>query len=207
MIKFCEKGILEYYSCWQSMLAFTENRNTKTADEIWVLEHNPVITQGVSGDIYDLIENTSIPVVQSDRGGKRTYHGPGQIVMYFLIDIKRLNIGLKSIIYIIEQSIIDLLYDYDINSTRKEKAPGVYVDEKKIASLGLRVRKGRIYHGLSLNVNMDLNPFKLIDICGYEGLEVTQMQLLTKKDVVIDDVKKQLSKHLYKNLDNYVTRY
>lgn len=207
MLKIKEKGLIEYYPCWQSMLEFTKNRNSSTADEIWLLEHNPIITQGISGDIYNLDNNISIPIIKSDRGGKITYHAPGQIIAYLLIDIKRLNISVKNIVNTIEKSVINLLNEYDILAYTKNNAPGVYVKDKKIASLGLRIKKGRTYHGLSLNVDMDLEPFKFIDICGYKNLQATQMKLLTKKDISLDKIKIQLIKHLKKNLNKYAAKH
>jgi lipoyl(octanoyl) transferase len=184
------------------MVSFTEDRDESTPDELWIVEHNPVLTQGLSGKAEHLLSVTDIPIVHSDRGGQITYHGPGQLVIYCLIDIKRLGIGVKKMVSIIEQSIIDLLLDYKIQAKRKPGAPGVYVDGNKIAALGLKIKKGRTYHGLSLNIDMDLKPFSLINPCGYANLKVTQMQDLADNTIFLNTVKKQLTRHLI----DHVTR-
>lgn len=202
VIKVCDKGIQDYEACWRSMVSFTEDRDESTPDELWIVEHNPILTQGLSGKAEHLLSATDIPVVYSDRGGQITYHGPGQLVVYCLIDIKRLGIGVKKMVSIIEQSIIDLLLDYKIQAKRKPGAPGVYVDGDKIAALGLKIKKGRTYHGLSLNIDMDLEPFSLINPCGYANLKVTQMQDLTDNAISLNAIKKQLTKHLI----DHVTR-
>ena len=202
LIKVCDKGLQDYETCWQSMVSFTENRDESTPDELWIVEHNPVLTQGLSGKAEHLLSATDIPIVHSDRGGQITYHGPGQLIVYCLIDIKRLGIGVKKMVSIIEQSIIDLLLDYKIQAKRKPGAPGVYVDDDKIAALGLKIKKGRTYHGLSLNIDMDLKPFKLINPCGYANLKVTQMQDLMDNTIFLNTIKKQLTRHLI----DHVTR-
>ncbi|HIF88214.1 MAG TPA: lipoyl(octanoyl) transferase LipB [Candidatus Thioglobus sp.] len=202
MIKVCDKGVQDYETCWRAMVSFTEDRDESTPDELWIVEHNPVLTQGLSGKAEHLLSATDIPIVHSDRGGQITYHGPGQLVIYCLIDIKRLGIGVKKIVSIIEQSIIDLLHDYKIQAKRKPGAPGVYVDDDKIAALGLKIKKGRTYHGLSLNIDMDLKPFKLINPCGYVNLKVTQMQDLVDNTIFLNTIKKQLTRHLI----DHVTR-
>ncbi|MGE4570213.1 MAG: lipoyl(octanoyl) transferase LipB [Gammaproteobacteria bacterium] len=202
MIKVCDKGVQDYEICWRSMVSFTESRDENTPDELWVVEHNPVLTQGLSGKAEHLLSTTNIPIVHSDRGGQITYHGPGQLVVYCLIDIKRLGIGVKKMVSIIEQSIIDLLLDYKIQAKRKSGAPGVYVDGDKIAALGLKIKKGRTYHGLSLNIDMDLEPFKLINPCGYANLKVTQMQDLADNTLFFNTIKQQLTRYLI----NHVTR-
>ena len=184
MIKICDKGVQDYETCWRSMVSFTEARDENTPDEFWIVEHNPVLTQGLSGKAEHLLSTTDIPIVQSDRGGQITYHGPGQLIVYCLIDIKRLGIGVKKMVSIIEQSIIDLLRDYKIQAKRSPGAPGVYVDGDKIAALGLKIKKGRTYHGLSLNVDMDLEPFKRINPCGYKDLEMIQLTDLQPGEVV-----------------------
>ncbi len=184
------------------MIAFTKGRNTNTADELWVLEHKPVLTQGLAGKAEHLLSNSDIPLVHSDRGGQVTYHGPGQLIVYCLIDIKRLGIGVKKMVSLIEQSIIDLLSDYEINGERKKGAPGVYVNGAKVAALGLKVKQGKTYHGLSLNIDMDLEPFKLINPCGYPDLSVTQMKDLTDNTLFLNTIKKQLTRHLI----DHVTR-
>lgn len=157
------------------MLAFNQARQAHTQDEFWVLEHYPVFTQGVSCSDKPCANLYNIPVVKSDRGGQITYHGPGQLVIYCLLDIKRIGIGPKRLVVSIEQAIIDQLAKFDLVGQRSKGAPGVYIGNQKIAALGLRIRKGFCYHGLSLNVDMDLAPFSLIDPCGYQGLEVTSL--------------------------------
>ena len=202
MIRIKEKGLQDYTSTWQEMVSFTENRCDQTEDELWTLEHRSVFTQGLSGKPEHLLKKSEIDVIQSDRGGQITYHGPGQLIVYCLIDIKRLGIGVKEMVRIIEKSIIDLLSDYSIPSHKIVGAPGVYVDGSKIAALGLKVKRGKTYHGLSLNVDMNLSPYQLINPCGYRDLNVTQMSNLTDNKLELDKIKKQLTKHLTK----YVSR-
>ena len=202
MIRIKEKGLQDYTSTWQEMVSFTENRSDQTEDELWTLEHKSVFTQGLSGKPEHLLRKSEIDVIQSDRGGQITYHGPGQLIVYCLIDIKRLGIGVKEMVRIIEKSIIDLLGDYSIPSHKIAGAPGVYVDGSKIAALGLKVKRGKTYHGLSLNVDMNLLPYQLINPCGYRDLNVTQMSNLTDNKLELDKIKKQLTKHLTK----YVSR-
>ena len=202
MIRIKEKGLQDYTSTWQEMVSFTENRSDQTEDELWTLEHRSVFTQGLSGKPEHLLKESEIDVIQSDRGGQITYHGPGQLIVYCLIDIKRLGIGVKEMVRIIEKSIIDLLADYSIQSHKIVGAPGVYVDGSKIAALGLKVKRGKTYHGLSLNVDMNLSPYQLINPCGYRDLNVTQMSNLTDNKLELDKIKKQLTKHLTK----YVSR-
>ena len=202
MIRIKEKGLQDYTSTWQEMVSFTENRCDQTEDELWTLEHRSVFTQGLNGKPEHLLKESEIDVIQSDRGGQITYHGPGQLIVYCLIDIKRLGIGVKEMVRIIEKSIIDLLNDYSIPSHKIVGAPGVYVDGSKIAALGLKVKRGKTYHGLSLNVDMNLSPYQLINPCGYRDLNVTQMSNLTDNKLELDKIKKQLTKHLTK----YVSR-
>jgi lipoyl(octanoyl) transferase len=168
-------GLCEYVPVWEAMKAFTENRATDDRDEIWLLQHMPVFTQGQAGKAEHLVNPGDIPVVQVDRGGQVTYHGPGQLVAYLMIDIDRLGIGARQLVTAIEDAIIRTLKAYGVESVAKQDAPGVYVDNKKIASIGLRIRKGKSFHGLSLNVDMDLEPFLRINPCGYQGLEMTQL--------------------------------
>ena len=158
------------------MRTFTEQRTAQTPDEIWIVEHEPVFTLGLNGKREHVLSPGNIPVVDCDRGGQVTYHGPGQIVAYFLLDLRRRNLGIRQLVHLLEQAVIDLLQQYHIVAERKDKAPGVYVNGEKIAALGLRVRKGCSYHGLSVNVNMDLAPFERINPCGYEGLKTTQLK-------------------------------
>ncbi len=188
----------EYSDIWQRMKDFTDARNDSTPDEIWLVEHLPVFTQGQAGKSEHILQRTSIPIVHSDRGGQVTYHGPGQIVVYFLVNIKRHKLSVREFVRLMEQEVIALLASYDIEAVLKEGAPGVYVSGKKIASLGLRVRKGCTYHGLSLNVDMDMSPFLLINPCGYQGLEMVQLSQL--KNVVVEEVEERLLQQLLKRL-------
>ena len=165
-------GRIEYLPALRAMRAFTENRGVDTADELWVLEHPPVYTLGVRSDPdHRPGAESAIPIVPSNRGGEITYHGPGQVVLYTLVDLARRSIKVKAFVRLLEQAVIDLLGS---KATRRPGAPGVYVDGAKVAALGIRVTRGRAYHGLALNVDMDLTPFSAIDPCGYPGLAVTQ---------------------------------
>lgn len=171
---FRDLGRREYLSVWQEMQEFTSARDADTADEFWLVEHPPVYTQGQAGRPEHLIRETDIPVVQTDRGGQITYHGPGQIVIYTLCNLKRAGTGVRGFVTALENAIITLLAGYGVESAARRDAPGVYVGDSKIAALGLRVRRGCSYHGLSLNVDMDLTVFDAINPCGYAGLAVTQ---------------------------------
>ncbi len=203
MIKVRSKGITSYQKTWEEMKSFTEKRQPNTPDELWLLQHNNVFTYGLSGKSEHLLKETEIPVIKSDRGGQITYHGPGQLIIYCLIDIKRLGIGIKKIVSLIEQSLIELLSNYDINANIIQGAPGVYVEGAKIAALGLKVKQGRTYHGLSLNIDMDLAPFALINPCGYPDLKVTQMRDLTDNVLSINDVQNELSQYLIKHVTEF----
>ena len=196
MIKVRSKGLQDYLITREEMKSFTENRDSDTLDELWTLEHNSVFTQGLSGKSKHLLKETQIPIIQSDRGGQISYHAPGQLIIYCLIDIKRLGIGIKKMVTIIEQSLIELLSSYDITAHTLKGAPGVYVNDSKIAALGLKVKQGRTYHGLSLNIDMDLSPYNLINPCGYSDLKVTQMRNVTDNILSISDIKHELSEHL-----------
>ena len=167
-------GQVEYVPPWQAMQAFTAQRSDDTPDEIWLLEHPPVYTQGQAGKPEHLIAETAIPVIPIDRGGQITYHGPGQIVAYVLVDLRRRGYGIRELVTRMEQAVIDLLAVHGVTAARQPGAPGVYVDRAKIAALGLRVKRGCTYHGLALNVDMDLRPFAAINPCGYAGMRVTQ---------------------------------
>ena len=156
------------------MQDFTARRGADTPDELWVLQHPPVYTLGLAGKPEHLLQATAIPLVKTDRGGQITYHGPGQIVVYFLLDLQRRNLGVKDLVRRIEQAVIELLGEFGVAAARRDKAPGVYVNGAKIAALGLKVKSAGCYHGLSLNVDMDLAPFAAINPCGYPGLAVTQ---------------------------------
>jgi lipoyl(octanoyl) transferase len=168
-------GLRNYESTWQAMRDFTDLRDDATLDELWLLEHYPVYTLGLNGDIRHLIKATELPVVQTDRGGQITWHGPGQLIAYPLIDLRRKQLGIRALVTALENSVIGLLKQYGIAAEARREAPGVYVAGRKIASVGLRVRRSCSYHGLSLNVNPDLSAFAAINPCGYAGLEVTSL--------------------------------
>ena len=168
-------GLQDYAATLEAMRAFTDSRTIDTRDELWLLEHPPVFTLGQAGRREHLLDPGGIPVIQTDRGGQVTYHGPGQLIAYLLLDLRRAGLGVKRLVNLLEQTVIDLLATHGIDATRREDAPGVYVRDAKIASLGLRIRNGCSYHGLALNVAMDLEPFRRINPCGYAGLAVTQL--------------------------------
>jgi lipoyl(octanoyl) transferase len=192
-------GLCDYETTYQAMKDFTLGRDEQTPDEIWLLEHPPVFTQGLTSKEKDLLNTGDIPVVAIDRGGQVTYHGPGQVIAYVLIDLPRRNLGVKNLVSRLEQTIIDLIAHYGVSAQRRENAPGVYVNGAKIASLGLRVKKGRSYHGLSLNVAMELEPFARIVPCGLQGIEMTQLCNFVP-DISIQSVKQQLITHLLRQL-------
>ncbi len=169
-------GLQNYEAVWQQMKTFTDNRTATTADEIWLLEHPPIFTQGQAGKPEHVLNPGNIPIIQTDRGGQVTYHGPGQLVAYILIDLNRLKIGTRQLVCGIEKAIIRVLDEYQIKAKGDRNAPGVYVNGAKICSIGLRVRKGCSYHGLAFNLNMDLEPFSRINPCGYQGLKITQLR-------------------------------
>lgn len=169
-------GLQDYTAIWRSMREFTDQRSSDTQDEIWLVEHHPVYTQGQAGKTEHVLNPGSIPVIQTDRGGQVTYHGPGQLVIYPLLNIRRLHCNVRDLVTALENAVIELLKTCSINATARADAPGVYVEGKKLASLGLRIRKGYSYHGVSINVNMDLEPFSRINPCGYQGLEMTQLR-------------------------------
>jgi lipoyl(octanoyl) transferase len=171
---------MDYETVWRAMQTFTDQRDENTPDELWLVEHPPVFTQGQAGRAEHILAPGDIPVIQVDRGGQVTYHGPGQIVAYPLIDISRLDMGVRKLVTGIEQAIIDVLQSYGVDAQLLEGAPGVYIDGVKIASLGLRIRKGKSFHGLSFNINMDLEPFQRINPCGYEGLQVTNLSAFSE---------------------------
>jgi lipoyl(octanoyl) transferase len=174
-------GQVDYETAWHDMQTFTNSRDHNTPDELWFLEHPPVFTLGRNGKQEHLHNTGEIAVINTDRGGQVTYHGPGQLIVYPLLNITRRQLGVQSLVRILEQAVIDLCTDYRIDAQRREKAPGVYVDRHKLAALGLRIRKGCSFHGLSLNIDMDLTPFSMIDPCGYAGMEVTQLRDLGVK--------------------------
>lgn len=168
-------GRCEYQPVFDAMRAFTDARAVDTSDELWWVEHPPVFTQGLAGKAEHLLAVGDIPVVQVDRGGQVTYHGPGQVVVYCLLDVRRLGLGVRALVTALERSVIELLAAHGVAAAARPDAPGVYVEGAKVASLGLRIRQGRSYHGLSLNVAMDLEPFTRINPCGHPGLRVTQL--------------------------------
>lgn len=180
--------IVDYQTTWQRMSDFTDARNRETVDELWLLQHSPVFTLGQAGKPEHLLNPHDIPIVKTNRGGQVTYHGPGQLIVYPLLNLHRLKLSVRDLVHSIEQCIIDTLLTYGINSQRREKAPGVYVNDAKIAALGLRIRHGYCFHGLSINVDMDLTPFSWINPCGYEGLAVTQISSLAPSQPGIKDV-------------------
>ena len=181
-------GIRPYLETWQAMQVFTDTRDATTPDEIWLLQHHPVYTQGQAGKAEHLLHQTDIPVVQSDRGGQITYHGPGQLIAYLLIDVRRKGMGVRQLVTAMEQAVIALLVSSGIQATAKADAPGVYVNGAKIASLGLRIRRGCSFHGLALNVDLDLTPFSHINPCGYAGLAMTRTATLGGPRHVADAV-------------------
>ncbi len=185
-MKIQQLGIQEYNQVWQQMKEFTQNRSTQTVDELWLLEHFPVYTQGQAGKAEHILNPESIPIVQSDRGGQVTYHGPGQLVAYVLMDINRRNIGVRNLVSNLEQLLISVLTHYGIEGSIRCGAPGVYVKEQKIASIGLRVKNGCTYHGIALNVNMDLKPFSGINPCGFAKMEMTQISHYCPEVKLID---------------------
>lgn len=168
-------GLQNYETVWQNMQQFTQDRDAETADELWIVEHFPVYTLGLNGKREHLLSTGSIPVINSDRGGQVTYHAPGQLIIYTLLDMKRLNLGVRQLVTLLEQAMIDTLALYKIAAIARADAPGVYVNDKKIGSIGIRIKNNCSYHGLSLNNHMDLRPFDHINTCGYSGLEVTQL--------------------------------
>jgi lipoyl(octanoyl) transferase len=192
-------GEVDYQKTWQKMQHFANSRQQDTVDELWFLQHPPVYTLGKNAKTEHVLNPADIPVINSDRGGQVTYHGPGQIVVYTMLDLNRLQIGVRELVTVIEQSIIELLDSYGVNSSARRDAPGVYVNDAKIAALGLRVRKGCSFHGLALNVDMDLEPFSRINPCGYKGLEVTQLKnLVTELEIkgVVDNLQQILLNNL-----------
>jgi len=192
-------GLQDYQNSWQAMRQFTQQRDENTDDEIWLLEHPPIFTQGQNGKPENVLDPDKIPVVQTDRGGQVTYHGPGQLIAYTLVDLNRKKLTVRDLVTRLEQSVIDLLADYKTIAVAKREAPGVYVNNKKICSIGLRIRRGCSFHGLALNVAMDLSPFSRINPCGFKALEMTQLCDIEKNT----DVRKtglKLVEYLIKNL-------
>jgi lipoyl(octanoyl) transferase len=188
-------GLQAYLPIWQAMQNFTDSRDAETADEIWLVEHQAVFTQGQAGKEEHILKPGDIPVVKVDRGGQVTYHGPGQQMMYVLLNLKRNKLGVRNLVTALEECVVNTLKEYAINAYPKTDAPGVYVDGKKVCSIGLRIRKGCSFHGLALNVNMDLNPFKRINPCGYAGLEMVDCAQLDGP-ATLTEAGRKLTDHL-----------
>ncbi|EGH01888.1 MULTISPECIES: lipoyl(octanoyl) transferase LipB [Pseudomonas syringae group genomosp. 2] len=197
---FRDLGLIDYETAWHAMQRFTDGRGSEAADEVWLVQHPPVFTQGQSGKAEHLLLPGNIPVVQVDRGGQVTYHGPGQLVAYLMLDVRRLGFGVRDLVTRIENTLIALLADYGVKAAAKADAPGVYVDGAKIASLGLRIRNGCSFHGLALNVDMDLEPFRRINPCGYAGLAMTQLSDQAGQ-IEFSEVSARLRAQLVKHLD------
>ena len=192
-------GQRDYSPVWQAMQDFTQQRNSHTLDEIWLVEHPRVFTLGLNGKHQHILNAGDIPIVKSDRGGQVTYHGPGQLVVYLMIDLQRQGLGVRALVTLIEQSIIALLADHNIEAISRKDAPGVYVNGAKIAALGLRIKRGYSYHGLSLNIDMDLEPFSRINPCGYPDMPITQLTHLgikTKLPTVAQSLLTHITAHL-----------
>lgn len=185
-------GLVDYTPVHNKMQQFTLQRDAETPDELWLLEHKPVFTQGHNGQDEHLLVTSDIPVVKTDRGGQITYHGPGQVIAYTLFDLRRRHIGVRDMVTRLENSVIAILNSYDIDAMARHDAPGVYVEGRKIASLGLRVKRGACYHGISFNIDMDLTPFNDINPCGYAGMEVIDLKAMGHT-ISIDMAKQQLA--------------
>ncbi|WP_428087078.1 lipoyl(octanoyl) transferase LipB [Candidatus Thioglobus sp.] len=194
-------GLQDYLQTWQAMKQFTQTRDADTKDELWIVQHPCVFTQGIAGKAENELNIKQIPVVRTDRGGQITYHGPGQLIIYCLIDLKRKSLGVKKLVSLIEDSIIQLLNLYQVSAHLKKGAPGVYVNQCKIAALGLKVKHSKTYHGLSVNIDMDLSPFLQINPCGYKDLKVTQLSDLVDNEISLPIVSKQLTQLLIKNIN------
>ena len=195
-------GRVDYAPTFQAMQDFTATRGDATPDELWIVEHPTVYTLGQAGKPEHILRDVGIPLVKIDRGGQVTYHGPGQVVIYLLLDLARLKIKVRELVNAIEQAVIDLLAEHGVTAERRDGAPGVYVGDAKVAALGLRIRNGCSYHGVSLNVDMDLYPFTAINPCGYAGLKVIQTRDLNIP-LSVDEAGEQLAKHLLRQLDTH----
>jgi lipoyl(octanoyl) transferase len=193
-------GRVDYEPTFRAMQDFTASRSAETPDELWIVEHPPVYTLGQAGKPEHILRDVGIPTIKIDRGGQVTYHGPGQVVIYLLLDLARLKIKVRELVTAIEQGVIDLLAAYGVAAARRDGAPGVYVGDAKVAALGLRIRNGCSYHGVSLNVDMDLSPFAAINPCGYAGLKVIQTRDLNIP-LTAHEAGEQLSQHLLQQLD------
>ena len=198
-------GMVDYEPTWRAMQSFTAERTADTVDEIWLVQHPPTYTQGQAGKPEHLLNPTDIPVVKIDRGGQITYHGPGQIVAYLLLDLRRWKINVRELVRLMEQAVIDLLAEYGVKAEGREEAPGVYVGDAKIAALGLKIKNSCSYHGLALNVDMDLTPFANINPCGYEGLQVTQC-IAQGITVPLEELQAELTQNLVHGLQRHLER-
>ena len=198
MIKINKMGLVDYQESFALMKEFTNNRNTDTQDQIWTLQHPPVYTQGLAGKAHHLLQETNIPIIQTDRGGQITYHGPGQLIVCPLLKLQRYKLSIRGLVNLIELSLINSLKKISINAYQKDHAPGVYVAQDKIASLGLKIRYGCSYHGLALNIDMDLLPFEAINPCGINKLKMTQVSNFN--DIKFEDIEELLIKELLDNL-------
>ncbi|BCG10292.1 lipoyl(octanoyl) transferase LipB [Buttiauxella agrestis] len=205
-IQIRQLGLQPYEPVSQAMHEFTDTRDETTLDEIWLVEHERVFTQGQAGKAEHVLVSGDIPVIQSDRGGQVTYHGPGQQVMYVLLNLKRRKLGVRELVTILEQTVVNTLAELNIDAYPRADAPGVYVDGRKICSLGLRIRKGCSFHGLALNIDMDLSPFLRINPCGYAGLEMTQVSSL-RSGVSLSDVQPLLIDKFIELLNNSPIKY
>ena len=192
-------GREDYVPLWHAMQAFTDERDESTPDEVWFCEHPPVFTMGLNAAEEHLLAPGDIPVVQIDRGGQVTFHGPGQLMVYPLIDIRRANIGVRTLVTALEQSVVDLAAEFGVEATAKPEAPGVYVNDEKLASVGLRIRRGSSFHGMALNVDADLEPFSRINPCGYEGLDMTDLKTLGI-DLDLEQAAERLLPHFLRHL-------
>jgi lipoyl(octanoyl) transferase len=198
-VKVSYLGRQDYVPLWKAMQDFTDERDASTEDEIWFCEHPPVFTLGLNAAQEHLLAPGDIPVVQIDRGGQVTFHGPGQLMVYPLIDIRRANIGVRTLVTALEQSVVDMAAEFDVESAARADAPGVYVDSAKLASIGLRIRRGSSFHGMALNVDVDLEPFSRINPCGYEGLEMTDLRRLGI-DLDLEQAAEKLLPHFLRHL-------
>ncbi|UUY10056.1 lipoyl(octanoyl) transferase LipB [Pseudomonas sp. J452] len=193
-------GLVEYLPTLEAMRSFTAERNESTPDEIWLLQHPQVFTQGQAGKAEHLLAPGDIPVIQVERGGQVTYHGPGQLVAYLMLNLRRQKLGVRELVTAMERALVDVLASYGVEAAPKADAPGVYVKGEKIASLGLRVRNGCSFHGLALNVDMDMSPFQRINPCGYSGLQMIQLRELLDTSPALDEVAQRLERALREHL-------
>ena len=198
-------GLVEYEPIWRTMQQFTAQRTADTPDEIWVLQHLPTFTQGQAGKPEHLLNAHNIPVIKIDRGGQITYHGPGQVVVYLMLDLRRWKINVRELVRLMEQAVINVLDEFNITAQGRVDAPGVYVNDAKIAALGLKIRNGCCYHGLSLNVDMDTVPFTYINPCGYQGLRVTQIKDFGV-DVSIEEIEQRVAQQLSSLLQSHLKK-